>query len=74
MSQLDELIARSRAPGAFVERKRFTLSRAKAIEKQREYALRHPQQYILELVQAAVLAGATYIALDVSEIVETAGG
>ena len=67
MSQLDELIARSRAPGAFVERKRFTLSRAKAIEKQREYALRHPQQYILELVQAAVLAGATYIALDVSD-------
>jgi hypothetical protein len=67
MSQLDSLIARSRAPGAFVERKRFTLSREKAIEKQREYALRHPQQYILELVQAAVLAGATYIAIDVSD-------
>ena len=67
MSQLDDLISRSRAPGAFVERKRFTLSRSKAIEKQREYALRHPQQYVLELVQAAVLAGATYIALDISD-------
>ena len=67
MSQLDDLISRSRDPGAFIERKRFTLSRAKAIEKQREYALRHPQQYILELVQAAVLSGATYIAIDISD-------
>jgi hypothetical protein len=67
MSQLDDLIARSRAPGAFKERRRFTLSRAKAIEKQREYALRHPSQYILELIQAAVLSGATYIAIDISQ-------
>ena len=67
MSQLDDLVRRSRAPGAFVERKRFTLSRAKAIEKQREYALRHPTQYILELIQAAVLAGATYIAIDITQ-------
>ena len=66
MSQLEELIARSRAPGKFVERKRFTLSKAKAIEKQREYALRHPTQYILELIQACVLSGATYIAIDIS--------
>lgn len=67
MSQLDDLISRSRSPGAFVERKRFTLSRAKAIEKQREYALRHPTQYILELIQAAVLSGATYIAIDITQ-------
>lgn len=64
MSQLEELLARSRAPGDFVERKRFTLSREKAVEKQREYALRSPQQYILELIQAAVLSGASYIAVD----------
>ena len=64
MSQLDELLARSRAPGRLVERRHFTLSRAKAIEKQREFALRHPRQYVLELVQAAVFAGATYIAID----------
>jgi hypothetical protein len=65
MSQLDDLLARSQAPGKFVERRRFTLSREKAIEKQREFALRHPRQYILELIQAAVFAGATYIAIDV---------
>ncbi len=64
MSQLDDLLARSRAPGRFVERRTFTLSREKAIEKQREFALRHPRQYVLELVQAAVFAGATYIAID----------
>ena len=67
MSQLNDLISRSRDPGSFVERKRFTLSRSKAIEKQREYTLRHPQQYILELVQAAVLSGASYIAIDISD-------
>ena len=64
MSQLDDLLARSRSPGAFVERKKFTLSREKAIEKQREFALRHPSQYVLELIQAAVFAGATYLAID----------
>lgn len=64
MTQLDDLLARSQRPGAFVERRRFTLSRDKAIEKQREFALRHPSQYVLELVQAAVFAGASYIAVD----------
>ncbi|MCA9493322.1 MAG: hypothetical protein KC621_25500 [Myxococcales bacterium] len=61
---LDEILARSRAPGAFVERRTFTLSRGKALEKQREFALRHPAQYVLELVQSAVFADATYLALD----------
>ncbi len=64
MSQLDDLLARSRSPGAFVERRSFTLSRDKAIEKQREFALRHPSQYVLELIQGAVFAGATYLAVD----------
>lgn len=64
MSTLDHLLARSRSPGKFVERRSFTLSREKAIEKQREFALRHPKQYLLELVQAAVFAGATYLAVD----------
>ena len=64
MSQLDDLLARSRSPGKFVERRTFTLSREKAIEKQREFALRHPRQYVLELIQAAVFSGATYIAID----------
>ena len=64
MSQLDDLLARSRSPGRLVERRTFTLSRDKAIEKQREFALRHPRQYVLELVQAAVFGKATYIAID----------
>lgn len=64
MSQLDDLLARSSAPGAFAQRRTFSLSREKAIDKQREFALRHPRQYVLELVQAAVFAGATYIAID----------
>jgi hypothetical protein len=61
---LDALLARSRAPGRFVERRSFTLSREKAIAKQREFALRHPRQYLLELVQGAVFAGAPYMAID----------
>ncbi len=67
MSQLDDLLDRSRAPGRFVERRRFSLSRAKAIEKLREFSLRDPRQYVLELVQSAVYAGATYVAIDVDD-------
>ncbi len=65
MSQLDGILQRARAPGQFVERKRFSLSRGKAIEKMREFSLRDPRQYVTELIQSAVLAGATYIAVDV---------
>ena len=65
MSGMDQVLARSRSPGRFVERKRFTLSRDKAVEKLREFALRHPQQYVLELVQAAVFAQARWIAFDI---------
>ena len=72
MSQLDDLLTRSRSPGRFVERRAFTLSRARAIEKQRAFALRLAQQYVLELVQAAVFAGATYIAVDTAR--QPAGG
>ncbi|MCB9673917.1 MAG: hypothetical protein H6737_02310 [Alphaproteobacteria bacterium] len=64
MSGLDELLERSRAPGAFVERRHFTLSREKAIEKQREFALRDARQYVLEIIQGAIFAGATYMAVD----------
>jgi len=65
VSELDALLARSRAPGEFVERRSFTLSREKAIEKLREFTLPHSAQYVLELVQAAVFADATWIAVDV---------
>jgi hypothetical protein len=64
VSSLDSLLERGRQPGAFVERRRFTLSREKAIAKIREFSLRHPEQYILELVQSAVFAGADHIAIE----------
>ncbi len=67
MSGIDDLLARSRSPGTFVERREFTLSRDKAVEKLREFSLRHPAGYVLELVQAAVFAGATYVAIDISD-------
>lgn len=67
MSQLDALLDRSRSPGSFVERRTFTLSREKAIGKLREFALRNPREYVLELIQSAVFSGATYIAVDVEE-------
>ncbi|NOY28152.1 MAG: hypothetical protein GXP62_19985 [Oligoflexia bacterium] len=66
-AQLDSILERSRSPGRFVERRRFTLSRTKAVEKLREFTLRRPEEYILELVQAAVFAGARWIAIDVSK-------
>jgi len=65
VSSLEALLERSRKPGSYLERRRFTLSREKALEKQRAYALRSDTQYILELVQAAVLAGASFIAIDI---------
>ena len=67
MSAIEELIARSRGPGTFVERRQFTLSREKALEKLRDFSLRNPRQYILELIQAAVFSGATYIAVDINK-------
>ena len=38
----------------------------KAVEKA-EFSLRHPEQYVLELIQAAVFAEATWIAVDVTD-------
>lgn len=67
MSQLDALLTRSKQPGQFVERKAFSLARDKAVEKMREFSLRHPEQYILELIQAAVFADATWVAIDVTD-------
>jgi hypothetical protein len=61
---LDALLARSQAPGQFVERQSFTLSRGKALSKMRDFTLRNPQQFGLELVQAGVFAGANWIFAD----------
>ena len=66
MTQLDALLQRSQSPGNFLERRTFSLARAKAVEKMREFTLRHPNQYILELMQSAVFGGATWVAVDIT--------
>ncbi|MEZ4320911.1 MAG: hypothetical protein R3F61_25765 [Myxococcota bacterium] len=73
MSDLDALLARSRDPGAFVERRQFTLSRDKALEKMRQFTLRHPGQYALEIVQAAVMLDARWMFADVTQDEATLG-
>jgi hypothetical protein len=73
MSELDALLARANDPGAFVERRSFTLSRDKALEKMRKFSLRHPGQYALEIVQAAVFMGARWMFVDASEEAVTLG-
>ncbi len=64
MSSIDEVIARSREPGQFQERRQFTIARGRAIQKLREFALVDPHHYMLELIQSAIANGATYIDID----------
>lgn len=61
MSSIDEVISRSRQPGTFSERKQFTVARANAIRKMRQFALADPHFFALELIQSAQANGATYI-------------
>ncbi|MEZ4382280.1 MAG: hypothetical protein R3A79_13090 [Nannocystaceae bacterium] len=61
MSALDELVAELRADGDVDSQGRFTLDPAKAREKMRRFQLADPRRYVLELVQAARLRGATRI-------------
>ncbi|MFU8804607.1 MAG: hypothetical protein ACNA8W_12410, partial [Bradymonadaceae bacterium] len=61
MTSIDEVVARSRQPGGFSEHKRFTLARSRGIQKMRQFALADPHYYVLELIQASVANGATYI-------------
>ncbi len=53
------LINRLRAAGELDSVGEFTLDRARARDKMRQFQLTDPRSYVLELVQAAVLAGAT---------------
>ena len=65
MSSIDAVIARARRPGSFSARQTFTLARTRAIQKMRHFALANPHYYVLELVQASVASGATWVALEV---------
>lgn len=67
MAAIDDVIARARRPGAFSERKRFTVARTRAIEKLRRFALADPHFYVLELIQSAIANGAAYIDLDLQD-------
>jgi len=61
MSDIASVVARSRLAGEFSERRTFTLARTRAIQKMRQFALADPYYFVLELIQAAVANGATYI-------------
>jgi hypothetical protein len=66
MAGIDDVIARSRQAGGFVERKRFAVARSRAIEKMRRFALADPYFYILELIQGAVANGANYVDIELA--------
>ena len=61
MSGIEAVIARSRQPGGFSERKQFTVARNRGIQKLRRFALADPHHYILELIQSAIANGARHI-------------
>jgi hypothetical protein len=63
--QVDQLISELAGEGVEESVGEFTLDRAKAREKMRQFQLADPYRYVLELVQAAVLKGATRIRFDI---------
>ena len=69
MSAIEQVIARARMAGdiGFTERRKFKLARARAIEKLRRFALADPYFYVLELIQAAIAGGASYVDIGCGE-------
>ncbi|TVQ86774.1 MAG: hypothetical protein EA397_19625 [Deltaproteobacteria bacterium] len=65
--EIAALIAPHRRPGTFVERRRFSLDRDRAIAKMRAFSLADPTTAILELIQAANLTGAKALAIDTQD-------
>ncbi len=59
MPELEALMSQLRADGELDSVGEFTLDRRRAREKMRHFQLADPRAYVLELVQAAVLTGAT---------------
>jgi hypothetical protein len=62
---LNDLLDDLRAEGEVDSQGRFTLDRAEARAKLQKFQLADARRYVLELVQAAVLRGATKIAFDI---------
>lgn len=67
MASIDQVIARSRQPGGFSEKKRFSVARQRGIRKMREFALADPHYYVLELIQAAVANAAENVDIRVEK-------
>jgi hypothetical protein len=65
MSKADELIAGLATDAQFDSDGSFSLDREKAREKMRQFQLSDPHRYVLLLVEAAVLRGATTIVFDI---------
>ncbi|WAS99330.1 hypothetical protein [Nannocystis punicea] len=63
--RLNELVDELRAGGEVDSQGRFTLDRAQARAKMQKFQLADARRYVLELVQAAALRGATRIAFDI---------
>lgn len=63
---LDEFLSALQQAGTVDTEGVFTLDREKAREKMQRFQLAQPARYILELVQAAVLRGATLIRFEIS--------
>lgn len=62
---VDKLVAELEKEGTSVDDGVFTIDRGVAREKMREYMLRDPINYVLNLMQAALLKGASFIDVDV---------
>ncbi len=65
MSGVESLIAELASEGRVDSEGAFSLDRDKAREKMRQFQLADPVRYVLELVQAAVVKGATRIRFDI---------
>lgn len=65
MSKADELIAGLQTDAEFDSAGAFTLDREKARQKMRQFQLANPHRYVLLLVEAAVLRGATRIEFEI---------
>lgn len=62
---VDDLLGELRAGGELDSQGRFTLDRAQARAKMQKFQLGDARRYVLELVQAAVLRGATTVRFDI---------
>ncbi len=61
---LEDVLARSRQRTKMTERRRFTVAADKAFEKQKQFALQQPADWVLRAFQAAVFSHAELVGMD----------